>query len=293
MTKAIFTIKTGSGYDDQRELRYHFPRTYLNQVEAAVGDSIIYYEPRRAAIGSGRLAYFATARVDRIDSDPVRDNHFYAYLSDYLDFDAPVEFIENGEYYESALQKEDGSTNKGAFGRAVRLVSETEFDLILRSGFAAELVTTDPSAVAPSGFEEPMVAFQRPMIEMTVLRPFRERAFMTAVRSAYENRCAVTGLKLINGGGRPEVQAAHIQPVAASGPDAVRNGIALSGTFHWLFDRGLISISDDYRILVGTQVPEQARRMLNPDGKLIKPQSPLYCPSPYFLKFHREQVFKG
>jgi hypothetical protein len=31
---------------------------------------------------------------------------------------------------------------------------------------------------------------------------------------AHLRRCAITGLKLINGGGRPEVQAAHIQPVA-------------------------------------------------------------------------------
>jgi hypothetical protein len=29
----------------------------------------------------------------------------------------------------------------------------------------------------------------------------------------------VTGLRIINGGGRAEVQAAHIQPVADDGPD--------------------------------------------------------------------------
>jgi putative restriction endonuclease len=116
---------------------------------------------------------------------------------------------------------------------------------------------------------------------------------MTAVRTAYENRCAVTGLQLINGGGRPEVQAAHIQPVAKDGPDAVRNGIALSGTFHWLFDRGLISIADDYRILIADKVPEQARRMMNPSGMANVPNSPLYRPNPFYLKFHRETIFKG
>jgi hypothetical protein len=57
MAKAIFTIKTGSRYDDRREQYYHFPRTYLNQVSAAVGDCIIYYEPRRSEGGSGRQAY--------------------------------------------------------------------------------------------------------------------------------------------------------------------------------------------------------------------------------------------
>ena len=43
-----------------------------------------------------------------------------------------------------------------------------------------------------------------------------------------------------NGGGRAEAQAAHIQPVAENGPDSLRNGVALSSTFHWMFDRGLI-----------------------------------------------------
>ena len=60
----------------------------------------------------------------------------------------------------------------------------------------------------------------------------------------------MTGLRIINGGGRSEVQAAHIRPVASSGPDSVRNGLALSGTAHWMFDRGLLSIGDDYSILI-------------------------------------------
>ena len=53
-----------------------------------------------------------------------------------------------------------------------------------------------------------------------------------------------------NGGGRAEAQAAHIQPVAENGPDSLRNGVALSSTFHWMFDRGLISIDDDYSLLL-------------------------------------------
>ncbi|MGH6673150.1 MAG: HNH endonuclease [Xanthobacteraceae bacterium] len=44
----------------------------------------------------------------------------------------------------------------------------------------------------------------------------------------------MTGLQIINGGGRAEVQAAHIRPVAAGGFDSVRNGLALSGTIHWI-----------------------------------------------------------
>lgn len=50
-----------------------------------------------------------------------------------------------------------------------------------------------------------------------------------------------------------------IRPVEANGPDIVSNGLALSGTAHWMFDRGLISLSDDLGILI-------SRHVNDPDG---------------------------
>ncbi len=74
------------------------------------------------------------------------------------------------------------------------------------------------------------------------------RVFSTGIKRAYDNTCAISGLLIINGGGRAEAQAAHIRPVHANGPDSLQNGVALSSTFHWMFDRGLISIDDDYSL---------------------------------------------
>ncbi len=37
MANAVLTLSVGSVYDDLPELRYHFPRTYLNQIQAAEG----------------------------------------------------------------------------------------------------------------------------------------------------------------------------------------------------------------------------------------------------------------
>ncbi len=81
-------------------------------------------------------------------------------------------------------------------------------------------------------------------------RIVRNRLFRRLVLHAYDKRSAITGLKLINGGGRAEVHAAHIRPVEANGPDILGNGIALSGTAHWMFARGLISLSDEFGILI-------------------------------------------
>jgi putative restriction endonuclease len=193
------------------------------------------------------------------------------------------------------LKKDDGSTNRGAFGWAVRLVPDEEFDRILKSGFAPIIRDNlEPQGVMPFEISETHIPFERPIVELTVSRPFRERSFMYNVRAAYSNPCAITGLRLINGGGRPEVQAAHIQPVASNGPDSVRNGLALSGTVHWMFDRGLISVGDDFKILVAkNHVPQDAVRLLNQNGTIHLPKDQTLYPNAHYLKFHRDVVFKG
>ena len=47
MAKAVFTTKIMPSYKDLPEVMYHFPKTYLRQVNSAIGDWIVYYEPRR------------------------------------------------------------------------------------------------------------------------------------------------------------------------------------------------------------------------------------------------------
>jgi len=293
MANAIFTASESSSYDDQIEKRYHFPKSYLGQATQAIGDLILYYEPRRDAglsSSGGRQAYFAVARLLRIDPDGDRDGHFYAYLDQFLEFDRPVPFKENGSYYESLLQKEDGSTNKGAFGRSVRLIPTHEFEAILKAGFTTAL---EPWELKDQAEEEVPESTPRPIIQQVISRKFRDQAFRKHVRGAYSNTCAVTGLRLINGGGRPEVQAAHIRPVEVDGPDTVRNGIALTGTVHWLFDRGLISFDDNYNVLLSPSgLPDELEKLIPTDRKLILPPHLEQRPHPTYLRWHRENRFK-
>ena len=290
MANAVFTIKVSPSYNDIHELRYHFPRTYLRQASQAVGDWVIYYEPRREdanlAGRSGRQAYFAVARLRNIEPDPERAGHYYAYVSDYLEFERAVPFREGSSYYEAALRKADGTTNKGAFGRSVRVLPVDEFQAILKAGFAS----IDPPEFASSIEEEP--PSDRLLIHSMQERAFRDVAFGKIVRRAYGQTCAMTGLSLVSES-RCEVQAAHIKPVSALGPDSPRNGIALSRTVHWLFDEGALSVSDSGEILIARDlVPSKVRQMLNADNKVLLPSDPAFRPHPAFLKFHRD-CFKG
>lgn len=307
--KAVLTHKSVSLYDDLPEERYHFPRPYLRQVEEAVGDFVVYYEPGRTGLGdlgrTGRQAYVAVARVLGVERDPAKSDHYYALIEpdSYVEFGRPVPFREGQHCYERQLQRGDGATSKGAFGRAVRSLSEIEFEEIVAAGFARELepagaamaASTGLGQTMPPGLAEPIQPFERPRLEQVLSRPVRDAAFARRVQAAYAATCAVSGLKIVNGGGRAEVQAAHIRPVADHGPDSVRNGIALCGTVHWMFDRGLISLGPppDYPILVTSRgLPEAAFRLINPDRRLLKPPDHRSWPTPAYCAYHRDRVFK-
>jgi putative restriction endonuclease len=295
MANAVFASKVSPAYDDLPEVRYHFPSTYLNQVKQAEGDWIIYYEPRRKSSDlsshGGRQCYFAIARVARVAPDPARHDHYYAYMSDYLEFPNDVPFREGSNYFEAKLQKGDGSTNKGRFGRSVRIISQQEFQNICRVGLA----DSDPEKKPESDFQfnEPPPKFDTQRRTRITERPVRDAAFTRVIQEAYNNTCAMTGLKIINGGGRCEIEAAHIVAVEDNGPDSPRNGIALSRTIHWMFDRHFLSISDAGEIMVAKKrVPDPILRLLNPDRRVKLPRSITLHPHPAFLQRHRE-LFKG
>lgn len=295
MTKLVLMHKADSIYDDEPDVVYDFPRTYLKAISEAVGDWIVYYEPVKA----GPRGYFAVARLQRIIPKPGVDGRFLALVEpgSFLPFDLDVPRLVNDRPLESALTDPDGRPKKGGAQQlAVRRLPEAEFARIVNLGLPADLERMEATRYDPasSGLAEEQAPFERPVLERLTRRPFRDVAFRRKVRSAYDYRCAMSGLRLRNGGGRPEVQAAHIHPVERGGSDSVRNGLALSGTLHWMFDRGLISVAEDNRtILVSrNKVPgDVVDRLLRPDGHLLYPQDSRDWPHPSNLTWHRENVF--
>jgi putative restriction endonuclease len=290
MAKGVFITKVDPTYDDLPETQYHFPHTYLRQAEQMVGDWIVYYEPRR---NGGRQVYFATARVTRIAPDPKVPDHYYARMSDYLEFPNPVPFRSGDTFPESGLRNPNGSVNLGLFQRAVHQLPDDEYLTIVRLGMA-ESVVPGEDLLEHLLVAEPEADYGRRTVERLVNRPLRDAAFQKVVRQAYDSTCAFTGIRLMNGGGHCEIEAAHIRPVEKAGPDSPRNGMALSRTVHWMFDRGVISMEDDGRILMAKKlIPEPMLRALNPEGLARLPSNRLLRPHPQFLRFHRETVFKG
>jgi putative restriction endonuclease len=217
----------------------------------------------------------------------------------YLDFANPVQFNDANGPVERGVLNEQGRLS-GRAQSAVRPLSPTDFQRIVELGLEdnTPLLPRLAADAVPVGFEDGQRPFQfdeqRERVTFTVSRIVRDRVFRKVVLRAYDQRCTISGLKLINGGGRAEVAAAHIRPVEENGPDIINNGVALSGTAHWMFDRGLISLADDLQILVSRQAndPDAVRAFINQSGRALPPMRSSDRPHPHFLQWHRKYCFK-
>ncbi|MGJ8673909.1 HNH endonuclease [Rubritalea sp.] len=287
MPKIIFTSGVTPQYDDIPEVRCEFPKRYLKAVTEAIGDWVIYYEPRK---NGGRMSYFASARVQNVIEHPTKAEHYYMCVTDYLDFHKAVKFRDGHSYLEQALRREDGLPNQGMLGWSVRRLPEHEFTAILQAGFSQLTKTT----LSPRALAEEPATYNRPTIQQLVSRSFRDKAFRDNIHDAYDETCSFTGLRLSNGKGRYEVEAAHIRAVNKQGPDSSRNGLALNRTIHWLFDRGLLSLEDDGKILqVKELIPTNISMLLHADSYARFPEEPHLKPHSQFLRYHRENCFVG
>jgi putative restriction endonuclease len=128
----------------------------------------------------------------------------------------------------------------------------------------------------------------RQRVITTVSKLTREAGFRRRVLFAYGNRCAVTRVQL------QLVDAAHIMPVGSPGSvDHVRNGLALSPTYHRAFDAGLIYLNANYEMRLNRGKIAALRAMnlamgvdtfTAPLGPIFLPPDPQQHPSPEFIR---------
>lgn len=292
-SKCVFVVGSHSIYADEPDRFYRFPQQWLNATSQSVGEWIIYQEPKRA----GKRGYYAVARVEQIVRDPGNPAMFLALIEpgSYLEFGRDVPFQLDGRAIERGLLNPDGSLNNGRAVQSVRRISNEDFNRIVGLGLLDEdelLPREDEHAPVLNRVAERRPEWIGPVDRATQLteRKVRDRQFRKRVLDVYDGRCALTGMKLINGGGRAEAQAAHVMSVEAGGPDTVANGIALSGTVHWMFDRGLIGLSDAGDILLSRKINdvESVEKLIYPDKRARLPSAEAQRPLPRFLAWHRE-----
>jgi putative restriction endonuclease len=127
----------------------------------------------------------------------------------------------------------------------------------------------------------------------------RDIKFSVRVLPAYDYTCALTRYRMISIDGTTPLDAAHIHQFKRGGSNHPTNGIALSKTAHWLFDRGFWSITDNLRVIVADhrfdEAGEQAYLLKQMAGReLLRPANPHFLPDPQCLAWHRQQhKFEG
>ncbi len=119
--------------------------------------------------------------------------------------------------------------------------------------------------------------------------------FRTLVMANYDFSCCITGIN------QPELLiASHIVPWSQDNKNRLnpKNGLALNALHDKAFDKGLITITEDYKIKVSpillkkeeTRSIRQNFVQIN-NKKIILPKK--FMPDPEFLKYHNHECFKS
>jgi putative restriction endonuclease len=122
----------------------------------------------------------------------------------------------------------------------------------------------------------------------------RDARFALRVLPAYDYTCALTRYRMVAVDGKTAVDAAHIHQFKQGGPNSPTNGIALSKTAHWFFDRGFWSITDDFLVLVKSEIFDEAGEvsyLLKPriSKPILLPGNQSLWPGREFLAWHRRR----
>lgn len=124
----------------------------------------------------------------------------------------------------------------------------------------------------------------------------RDTLFRREIIRIYDDSCCITGIRVSAPYTFSMVDACHIVPFAKTFNNHPTNGIALCPNLHRAFDKGAISVDDDYCVVVsGTFVENDdsiySLRSLE-GSRIILPKLNTYMPDLEAFAWHRKNTFK-
>lgn len=125
-----------------------------------------------------------------------------------------------------------------------------------------------------------------------VQRRLGQGAFRLLITETYQRSCAVTREKAL-----PVLEAAHIRPVGQGGAHSINNGLLLRVDLHNLFDRGYLTITPKFELLVSRRLKDDfddGEKYMRLSGRRVwVPPNETDRPDPELLEWHADTVFKG
>ncbi|NOT50377.1 MAG: HNH endonuclease [Chitinophagaceae bacterium] len=119
--------------------------------------------------------------------------------------------------------------------------------------------------------------------------------FRDIVLANYNGKCAITGIDIV-----PLLKASHIIPWSKNEQERLNpeNGICFSALYDCAFDKGYISVTKKFEIILSSEVKKKVKQAYYSKcfgeiaGMKIKmPQK--YPPNKEFLDYHLDEIFKG
>lgn len=125
-------------------------------------------------------------------------------------------------------------------------------------------------------------------------RFIRGGIFKKEIPRLYGYQCCISEMKIETTINAQLVDACHIVPFSFSNDDTITNGICLSPNLHRAFDRGLLTITEDYIVRISPTIKETQSPygILQFAGKRIAlPTEFKHYPSVHNLSWHRKEKF--
>jgi putative restriction endonuclease len=139
---------------------------------------------------------------------------------------------------------------------------------------------------------EPAVAYRREVAASDEEELFvRSGVFKKVVPKIYNYSCCISGMKIAATREVQMIDACHIVPFAESHDDTISNGLSLSPNLHRAFDRFLITLGDDYKVIVSDSFTESGSHGIRTfhGQRILLPREERYYPSAENVRWHRER----
>jgi len=283
-----FIFDTGSGHDKDIDFQqYTWRRSRFNKVRE--GDYFIYRRPSKVSENK-KFYFFGTGKVGKITDyqnhvickveDPVRFINI-VYQDDILNYDWAWKAKKNnhfGQFFNNyGMNQIPFEDLEHFFKMGIGEIKTEEFDKINKELVESHIILLDPSKG------------KKGKKYLTKSRGTIGKIFSDNVRTIYDNKCCITGIST-----RSMLESSHISPWAYDKINRVneKNGLLLSLVLHKCFDSGLISIDEDYKVILSNSIEdENLKKYLNDfEGKKIRlPVRKEFYPDKELLKKHRQK----
>jgi len=122
----------------------------------------------------------------------------------------------------------------------------------------------------------------------------RNNVFKKTIPRSYNYTCCISGMRIITPRELQMIDACHIIPFALSHDDTISNGLSLCPNLHRAFDRFLITIDKNYKVVVSEHFIESGPYSIKAfhNKPILLPRKQEHFPALENLRWHNEKYYE-